>query len=337
MSDALRPSLRLPPPRELAGRVVSGDRRALARAITLIESTRPDHRETAEMLIEALLPKTGNSLRIGVSGAPGVGKSTFIEAFGAHIIEQGHRLAVLAVDPSSPLTGGSILGDKTRMEMLSRSPDAFIRPSPSGGTLGGVARRTREAMLACEAQGFDVILIETVGVGQSETTVANLADLFLLLMAPAAGDDLQGVKKGIVELAHLIVVNKADGDLAQAAERVRRDYANALGLLRPVEDFWTAPVATCSALTQAGVAEVWEICGDFQVKAEEVGAFQTRRGRQAKAWMWSEVQESLMQALHSREGAAEVMRFAEKSVASGSLSPSAAARRILEDFLSPRA
>ena len=209
---------RLPDPEALAQAVLAGQRHALARAITLIESTRADHRQSAEALLEHLLPHTGNSIRIGISGVPGVGKSTFIEAFGLHVLNGGHRLAVLAVDPSSPRSGGSILGDKTRMEELARDQRAFIRPSPSGGTLGGVARRSREALLACEAAGFDVIVVETVGVGQSETAVADLVDLFLLLLVPGGGDELQGIKKGIVEIADLIVVNKADGDLAAAAQ-----------------------------------------------------------------------------------------------------------------------
>ncbi|PWC95248.1 methylmalonyl Co-A mutase-associated GTPase MeaB, partial [Azospirillum sp. TSO5] len=216
----------------LAEAVRSGDRRALARAITLIESTRADHRATADALLAALLPYTGNSVRLGISGVPGVGKSTFIEAFGLHVIGLGHKVAVLAVDPSSQRTGGSILGDKTRMVDLSREANAFIRPSPAGTTLGGVARRTREAMLICEAAGFDVIVVETVGVGQSETAVADMVDLFMLLLLPAGGDELQGIKKGIVELADLVVVNKADGDLAATARHTVADYRHALALLR---------------------------------------------------------------------------------------------------------
>ncbi|MBI5163680.1 MAG: methylmalonyl Co-A mutase-associated GTPase MeaB, partial [Magnetospirillum sp.] len=222
----------------LVAGVQAGERRALARAITLIESTRPDHRDAADALLHDLLPQAGNAVRVGITGVPGAGKSTFIEAFGLAAIAAGHRLAVLAVDPSSPRSGGSILGDKTRMEELSRDPRAFIRPSPSGGTLGGVARRTREAMLVCEAAGFDVVIVETVGVGQSETAVADMVDMFLLLLVPGGGDELQGLKKGIVELADAIVVNKADGDLAAAAGRAARDYANALHLLAAPAGGW---------------------------------------------------------------------------------------------------
>src|SRR3954452_22383423 len=227
---------------ELARLVIAGDRRALARAITMAESTRADHRAEAEALLAEVLPHVGGSVRVGISGAPGAGKSTFIEALGVHLIERGHRLAVLAVDPSSTRSGGSILGDKTRMEELSRRSEAFIRPSPSGGTLGGVARRTREALLLCEAAGHDVVLVETVGVGQSEVAVAGMLDVFVLLLAPGGGDDLQGVKRGIVELADVVVVNKADGDLAAAAERTAADYANALHFLRSRTEGWEVRV-----------------------------------------------------------------------------------------------
>src|SRR6478672_11136472 len=232
---------------ELAQQVVDGDRRALARAITLVESTRADHRAEAEALLAEVLPHVGNSVRVGISGAPGAGKSTFIEALGGYLVEQAHRVAVLAVDPSSTRSGGSILGDKTRMEQLTRSPLAFVRPSPTGGTLGGVARRTREALLLCEAAGFDVVLVETVGVGQSEVAVAGMVDCFMLLIAPAAGDELQGIKRGIMELADLVVVNKADGDLAAIAGITAADYANALHLVRPRIAAWVPRVLTCSA------------------------------------------------------------------------------------------
>ena len=238
--------------------VLAGERRALSKAITLIESTRDDHRIQAEKIVDALLPHTGNTIRLGLTGIPGVGKSTLIESFGLYLLEHGHRPAILAVDPSSPVTGGSILGDKTRMEMLSRDARAFIRPSPSGGTLGGVARRTREAMLLCEAAGHDVILIETVGVGQSETAVAGMVDLFLLLVAPGAGDELQGIKKGIVELADMVVVTKADGDLADAARRAARDYSNALHLIGRVDENGNVPVVTCSATSGFGIDAMWQ-------------------------------------------------------------------------------
>src|SRR3954454_24463100 len=248
---------------ELAQHVINGDRRALARAITLAESTRSDHRAEAEALLEQVLPHAGGAVRVGISGAPGAGKSTFIEALGTHLVAHDHRVAVLAVDPSSTRSGGSILGDKTRMEQLTRSPDAFVRPSPTGGTLGGVARRTREAMLLCEAAGFDVVLVETVGVGQSEVAVAGMVDLFLLLLAPAAGDELQGVKRGIVELADLVVVNKADGELAAAATRTAADYGNAVHIVRPVGT-WTPRVLLSSALTGAGIEDVWATVDEQQ-------------------------------------------------------------------------
>ncbi|MBT6095729.1 MAG: methylmalonyl Co-A mutase-associated GTPase MeaB [Rhodospirillaceae bacterium] len=317
---------------ELAAQLVAGDRRALARAITLIESTRADHRRQAESLSSTLLEHTGKSLRLGISGVPGVGKSTFIEAFGLHLIEAGHRVAVLAVDPSSPRTGGSILGDKTRMEELSRHTDAFIRPSPSGGTLGGVARRTREAMLCVEAAGFDVVLIETVGVGQSETAVAGLTDMFVLLLTPAGGDDLQGIKKGIVELADLIVVNKADGDLIPAAERARRDYAAALHLLRSPEGAWLPKVMKCSAMSGEGIADVWSSVEEFRTVAKASGIITRRRAEQAAAWMWDEITETLIAELkHDQRVQSEIERL-ESEVRDGTISPSQAARLILQQF-----
>lgn len=320
-------------PDPLAEPILAGDRRALARAITLIESTRPDHRSRAEDLLQTLLPATGNSFRLGISGVPGVGKSTFIEAFGLHLIDQGHRVAVLAVDPSSPMTGGSILGDKTRMEQLSRHPSAFVRPSPSGGTLGGVARRTREVMLACEAQGYDIILVETVGVGQSETAVADLIDMFLLLLAPAAGDDLQGIKKGIVELADVIVVNKADGDLKPAAKRVERDYRTALGLLRPTGSDWSPRVLSCSALETSGISELWETCQEYHAVTLKSGGFDARRRAQAAAWMWDEVEETLITALRGDAHAGTLAKSLETRVLRGQLTPGSAARQILDKYL----
>lgn len=319
---------------DLAQGLLAGQRRALARAITLLESTRPDHRRDAEALIAEILPASGGALRLGISGVPGVGKSTFIEAFGLHLVERGHRVAVLAVDPSSPRTGGSILGDKTRMEALSRNPNAFIRPSPSGGTLGGVARRTREAMLCVEAAGFDVVLVETVGVGQSETAVAGLTDMFVLLLTPGGGDDLQGIKKGIVELADLIVVNKADGDLAPAAERARRDYAAALHLLRPPAGEWRPTVLKCSSLDGAGIAEIWSAVTEFRETAEKSGAFAQRRAEQAAQWMWDEITETLMTELKSDPQISTRIGDAEARVRAGETSPSAAARAILHELSS---
>ena len=317
----------------LARGVLAGDRRALARAITLIESTRRDHRAGAEALLTHLLPASGTSVRIGITGVPGVGKSTFIEALGLHVVERGHRLAVLAVDPSSRRSGGSILGDKTRMEELSRHPAAFIRPSPSGGTLGGVARRTREAMLACEAAGFDVIVVETVGVGQSETAVADLVDIFLLLLVPGGGDELQGIKKGIVELADLVVVNKADGDLAAAASRAAADYANALALLRPASRHWLPPVLRCSALARTGMEVVWETIGRHQRVMGAAGEVANRRAAQARAWMWNEVTESLMASFLAHPDITHRLADCERAVAAGTVTPTAAATTLLDTFL----
>jgi len=309
-----------------------GDRRALARAITLIESTRDDHRAQAEQLMAELLPYSGNSIRVGISGVPGVGKSTFIEIFGLKIIEAGHKVAVLAVDPSSPKTGGSILGDKTRMEDLSKNTSAFIRPSPSSGTLGGVARRTREVMLVTEAAGFDVVIVETVGVGQSETAVAELVDMFILLIVPGGGDELQGIKKGIVELADLIVVNKADGDLLAAAERAKRDYGAALHLLRAASSDWHPEVMTCSSLLKSGVGEIWETVGIFSKSVRTSGEFAKRRQAQAKAWMWDEVNETVARALRHDINVAAILPELEALVENGELAPTKAARTILEKF-----
>jgi LAO/AO transport system kinase len=320
--------------RELARQLVDGDRRALARAITLVESTRPDHRDDAEALLAEILPETGRSIRVGISGAPGAGKSTFIEAFGIHVVEQDHRVAVLAVDPSSSRSGGSILGDKTRMERLTRSPDAFVRPSPTRGTLGGVARRTREAILLCEAAGFDVVLVETVGVGQSEVQVAAMVDCFLVLIAPGAGDELQGLKRGIMELADIVVVNKADGDLAAPAKTTAADYAAALHLLRPRTPGWSPPVLLCSALEGTGIGEVWGAISGYAAQlGDEIAE---RRARQAQEWLWSEVTESLLDALRADATIARRARRLEADVASGTVTPSAAARELLQAFLGPR-
>ena len=317
---------------ELTGLVCSGDRRALARAITLIESTRVDHREQAEALLEALLPHTGRAIRVGISGVPGVGKSTFIEAFGQHVIAAGHKVAVLAVDPSSQRTGGSILGDKTRMEQLSRAPEAFIRPSPTAGTLGGVARRTREVLLACEAAGFDVVLVETVGVGQSEIAVADLVDIFLLLLLPSGGDELQGIKKGIMELADLVVVNKADGDLKDAAGRSAAEYASALRLLHPMTADWVPEVLTCSSLEQIGIPTIWERIGDFRGVMEASGNIEHKRAEQARRWMWGEVDENLLSAFRRHPDVREKLAELEAKVSQARLTPSAAAQMLLDAF-----
>lgn len=317
----------------LAESLMAGDRRALARAITLIESTRPDHRHQAEALMEKLLPLAGRSIRIGITGVPGVGKSTFIEAFGLHVIGKGHKVAVLAIDPSSRRGGGSILGDKTRMAELAAAPEAFIRPSPSGGTLGGVARRTREALLACEAAGFDVVLVETVGVGQSETAVADMSDVFVLLLQPGGGDELQGLKKGIIEMADLLVVNKADGDLKPAAKRSANEYAAALRLLRPTSVNWIPEVLMCSAIEGAGIAEVWQEISRYREALGKSGEIRARRAGQAKAWMWSEVHETLAARLRAHAGVRATVRALEARVAAGHATPSQAAHRLLAAFL----
>ena len=317
-------------PNELATAICVGDRRALARAITLVESTRSDHRIEAAVLLEAVVATTGRSIRVGISGAPGAGKSTFIEALGLYLIAQGLCVAVLAVDPSSTRTGGSILGDKTRMEELSRSPQAFIRPSPSGGTLGGVARRTREALLLCEAGGFDVVLVETVGVGQSEVAVAVMVDTFVLLLAPASGDELQGVKRGIVEIADVIVVNKNDGDLAPSASRTTADYSNAAHFLRPRTDAWTTAVLSCSALHQRGIDDVWTAVLAHREALMCGAQFDRLRADQASDWMWSEVSDGLMASIRedpSVRGIADALNLA---VRAGTASPTSAALEVLK-------
>ena len=315
-----------------ANSIKSGDRRELARAITLIESTRSSHRVQAENLLAKIIPDSGKSIRIGISGVPGVGKSTFIEALGLYLIKLGHKVCVLAVDPSSPRTGGSILGDKTRMEMLSRNQNAFIRPSPSSGTLGGVARRTRETILVCEAAGYDVVLVETVGVGQSETAVANLVDMFLLLIAPGGGDELQGIKKGIVELADLVIVNKADGDLLPAAERANRDYAAALHLLRVQSKNWHPKTLLCSSIHGSGISEAWRIVDAFKQIQATTNALTTLRKQQAIVWMWDEIYESLIDKLKSSPTVKKLIPDMEIDVQDGKITPSKAAREILNIF-----
>ncbi len=329
----MKPAALPPKLQALADGVRGGDRRALARAITLVESTRADHRDEANRLLSALLPHTGKSIRLGITGVPGVGKSTLIEAFGLHVIGQGHRLAVLAIDPSSKCGGGSILGDKTRMEMLARNEAAFIRPSPAGTTLGGVARRTREAMLVAEAAGFNVVIVETVGVGQSETAVADMVDMFLLLLVPSGGDELQGIKRGIVELADLMVVTKADGELAAAASRTQSEYQHGLRMIRPATPHWTPRVVTSSAVAGTGIAELWRIVGQYRAALGPAGAIARRRAEQARAWMWSEISEGLLALLREHDGARSEIRALEKSVVEGRVAPGAAADRAIETFL----
>lgn len=311
--------------------LLAGDRRALAQAITLIESTRSDHRERADALLAAVLPHTGKSVRLGITGVPGVGKSTLIERFGLSLIERGRSLAVLAIDPSSKRGGGSILGDKTRMEELSRHRGAFIRPSPAGATLGGVARRTREAMLLVEAAGFDTVIVETVGVGQSETAVADMVDMFVVLLLPAGGDDLQGIKRGVIELADLIVVNKADGDLKATARRSASDYQHALRMLRSPTAGWTPEVTTSSAQTGEGVAEIWDVVQRFNTAVGEKGIAR-RRAEQARAWMWNEVGETLLADLRRHPEVRKLVGGLEREVEAGRATPAAAARRMLQTF-----
>ncbi|MBT3797328.1 MAG: methylmalonyl Co-A mutase-associated GTPase MeaB [Porticoccaceae bacterium] len=316
----------------LADQVRAGDRRALAKAITLVESTREDHREEASTLLEALMPYSGDSIRLGISGAPGAGKSTFIEVFGNHIIEQGHSVAVLAVDPSSAVTGGSILGDKTRMETLAFAEKAFVRPSPAGKTLGGVTRRTRESMLICEAAGFDVILVETVGVGQSETAVADMADMFLLLLSPSGGDELQGIKRGIMELADLVLVNKADGDQSAAAAQTQSDYRSAIHFMKSRFDHWQPPVMTCSALKNQGIEDVWDKVTEFSLALSAKGQLAKLRAQQSKAWMWSETAESLIADLKADPNVKNLVPDLEAAVLEGTLPATIAAQRLVESY-----
>lgn len=309
--------------------VLANNRRALARAITLVESTREDHQDSAQALLESLLEHTGSGVRLGVTGVPGVGKSTFIEAFGLHLISQGKRVAVLAVDPSSSISGGSILGDKTRMQLLSRHTEAFIRPSPSSGALGGVARHTREAMLLCEAAGYDVVLVETVGVGQSEYLVASMVDFFLMLMLPGAGDELQGIKKGIVELADAIVINKADGDNRRRAEAAKAEYISALRLLRPATEGWCVPVATASSLERQGMDAVWDIVLQHRTHLESRGDLVKKRAQQNEAWFWTVLRQGLEQRFLERPDVKQELTRLLAAVDHLDTTPTQAARTLL--------
>jgi LAO/AO transport system kinase len=313
---------------DLTAGLRAGNRRALAKAITLVESTRAEDRESAQRLLEAALPHTGRSMRIGISGVPGVGKSTFIEALGMYLIERGHRVAVLAVDPSSTVHGGSILGDKTRMEQLSQRIEAFIRPSPSSGSLGGVAEHTREALLLCEAAGYDIIIVETVGVGQSETAVAGMTDAFVLLQLPNAGDELQAIKKGIMELADLVVFNKADID-PTAAQMAAAQMRSALSMLRPASANWQPPVLTLSALKKDGLAEFWQVIEKFRSTLTDSGEFEARRRHQALAWMWQQIDSGLRQRFREHPAVKAALAELSVSVEAGSTTPAAAAQRLL--------
>lgn len=311
--------------------LLGGNRRALAKAITLVESKLDTHREQAQGILEQVLPYSGNSIRIGITGVPGVGKSTFIEAFGLYLLEQGKRVAVLAVDPSSPIAGGSILGDKTRMEELSRREEAFIRPSPSEGALGGVAQKTRETMLLCEAAGYDVILVETVGVGQSEYQVAGMVDFFMVLMLPGGGDELQGIKKGIMELADTLVINKADGDSERLANLTRQQYTSAMNLLRHTS-FWTPRVMTCSALKMINIDAVWGMVVDYYYQALEQQAFQNKRAQQNRDWMHQLVNEMLLLTLSRNPQVKAMLPALEREVENLDITPYAAARRIMQQL-----
>lgn len=309
----------------------SGERRALAKAITLIESSRDDHQQQAQTLLESVLPATGNSIRVGITGIPGVGKSTFIEALGLYLVGQGKKVAVLAVDPSSPISGGSILGDKTRMELLSREPNAFIRPSPSECSLGGVAHKTRETMLLCEAAGYDVILVETVGVGQSEYQVAGMVDFFLVLMLPNAGDELQGIKKGIMELADALVVNKADGDSEKLADRTRNHYQSAVNLLHYTA-FWTPRVLTCSARDNRNIDAVWNMVNEHHIEAVKTGYLPEKRARQNIQWMQQLLQEMIELRLKQNPRIRDLLPSLERQVTHEQMTPYGAARKVMELF-----
>ena len=313
---------------DIASRIRAGDRATLARAITLIESKRADHRKSAQRLVQDLLPHTGKAIRVGITGAPGVGKSTTIDTLGTHLTAKGHKVAVLAVDPSSTRTGGSILGDKTRMARLAVDPSAFVRPSPSSGTLGGVAAKTRETMLLCEAAGYDVILVETVGIGQSETAVADMSDFFLALMLPGAGDELQGIKKGVVELADMIAVNKADGDGIKRARSAAAEYRAALHILTPRSPSWTPPVVTYSGLTGDGVADLWAQVLLHRERLGGTGEIAERRRKQQVKWLWSMLEDRIFSRLRTDAALRAKLPQIEAAVADGTLSPTLAVDEI---------
>ncbi len=312
--------------------ILAGDRMLLARAITLIESNSPKHMELAQAVLQRILPYSGNSIRVGITGVPGAGKSTFIEAVGCSLCQKGHKLAVLAVDPSSSITRGSILGDKTRMENLSREKNAFIRPSPSGGTLGGVTRKSRETLLLCEAAGYDIILVETVGVGQSEITVRSMVDFFLLVVLTGAGDELQGMKKGVMEIADAILVNKADGDNKQKAEMVKVDYDRMLHYLRPATEGWQTKAYTCSAVTGAGIADIWQVIHTFRDKMMENHAFLNRRKVQTLEWVYAMVEDHLRSVFYQNANVKANRLFIENQVASDQLSATMAAQKLIDAF-----
>lgn len=309
--------------------IVEQNRRIIAKAITLIESARPAHKKITKAIMDELIPLSGNVIRIGISGVPGVGKSTFIESFGMLLTEKGHHVTVLAVDPSSTRSGGSIMGDKTRMKRLSLQPNVFIRPSPTGGTLGGVARKTREAMVVCEAAGFDIIIVETVGVGQSEIAVASMVDFFLLMLIAGAGDEIQGIKRGIIEFADAIAINKADGDNIAKAREAKMDYQSALSLLCPPSRVWSPPVLTCSAHTMDGVDTIWEIILDHRVKLQNSGELDEKRRKQALDWMWDLVDEGLIERFHKHPKVIKLLPKMIKEIEKGTTIASAALHELL--------
>jgi LAO/AO transport system kinase len=313
----------------MADAILAGDRAVLARAITLIESRKPDHQQKARALVQMLLPHTGKAFRVGITGVPGVGKSTTIDTLGANLCEAGHRVAVLAVDPSSTRTGGSILGDKTRMARLSADRRAFIRPSPSSGTLGGVAAKTRESMLLCEAAGFDVILVETVGIGQSETAVSDMTDFFLVLMLPGAGDELQGIKKGVLELADMIAINKSDGDNRPRAIAAAGEYRAALHILQPASPLWSPPVVLISGLANEGLDKLWENIVEHRRRLEAAGEFARKRGSQQVRWMWTMIDDGFRSRLAGSAQVRALIGNLETRVAAGETSPALAAEQVL--------
>ncbi len=315
---------------EYVNGIKSGNRTILSRAITLIESTKADHRELAQDIIEQCLPDTGNSIRIGITGVPGVGKSTFIESLGNHIIDQGNKLAVLAIDPSSTRTKGSILGDKTRMETLANNDNAFIRPSPTGGSLGGVARKTRETIYLCEAAGYDTIFIETVGVGQSETAVHSMVDFFLLLMLAGAGDELQGIKRGIMEMADTIAINKVDEANEKAVTQAVREYKNALHLYPETKSGWAPKVTTCSALTGKGIPDIWEIVQEYIQQTKKNGYFKNNRNRQAKHWMYDTITSRLTEHFYDNPAVKKKQQQIEQQELNGEMSSFKAAQKLLD-------
>ncbi|MCQ6279586.1 methylmalonyl Co-A mutase-associated GTPase MeaB [Bacillus sp. EB600] len=339
LTDTIRVSaLPLPPRRRRLSvsyyvqGVLSKNRTIIAQTITLVESNNAKHLETAQEVLKQLLPYTGNSIRIGITGVPGAGKSTLIEALGTMLCEQGNRVAVLAVDPSSTVTGGSILGDKTRMDMLSRNPNAFIRPSASGGTLGGVNRKSRETMLICEAAGFDVILVETVGVGQSEVTVRSMVDFFLLVMLTGGGDELQGIKKGVIELADAILVNKADGENKQRALTAKAEFNRILHYLQPITEGWFPQAYTCSVLTGEGIAEMWQVIQDFRSKTSESGVFSQRRRKQTIDWMYTMVEDYLRTSFFNHPEVSRFIPVIEKALVNGEMSATMGAKQLLKTY-----